>query len=295
MGAGYISMDQAMTGHFLWHILALLALLKILATVFSVSSGAPGGMFAPTLFVGGMLGAAVGTLQARFFPAYTGPVGAYALVGMGTLFAGFLRVPMTSVFMVLETSGNYSMILPVLVSNTIAYSVSRRFQNLPIFDVMTAQDGLNLPSMEEHRETRVLRVEDAMRPPPAVTFRAEETVQSVLARAPEAGHGALFVSTSTGRWTVVKRAELEEAVRDGKQMELVGTAAPGVRVPRLHGDQPLEVALRFLHGSESLPVVHRAQPRVVVGVLSLENLLSAYRRSSVGNVDGTGPIAAQTP
>ena len=67
------------------------------------------------LFVGGMLGAAVGTLQARFFPAYTGPVGDYALVGMGTLFAGFLRVPMTSVFMVLETSGNYSIILPVLV------------------------------------------------------------------------------------------------------------------------------------------------------------------------------------
>jgi len=293
MGAGYSSLDQAMTGHFLWHILALLALLKILATVLSVSSGAPGGMFAPTLFVGGMLGAAVGTLQARFFPAYTGPVGAYALVGMGTLFAAFLRVPMTSVFMVLETSGNYSMILPVLVSNTIAYSVSRRFQKLPIFDVMTAQDGLNLPSMEEHRETRVLRVEDAMRQPPGVTLRSEETVQSALSRAAAVSDAALLMSSSAGRWAVVKRSDLEEAVRQGKHADLVGNVTQGDRISRLHADQPLEVALRFLKGSETLPVVHRAQPRILLGVLSLEDVLKGYRRSSVGESAGGATGGAQ--
>jgi CIC family chloride channel protein len=280
MGMGYAALDQVMTGHFLWHILALLVLLKILATVFSISSGAPGGLFGPTLFVGGMLGAAVGTLQARFFPAYTGSVGAYALVGMGTLFAGFLRVPMTSVFMVLETSGNYSIILPVMVSNTIAYLVSRRFQHVPIFDVMTAQDGLNLPSMEEHRESRVLLVEDAMQPPPPITLSAEETVGGALARAIESGETTLLVSSSSGRWTVVKRSELEEAVRQGKQMDFVGQATPGARVSRLHGDQPLQVALRYLRDSEFLPVVHRAEPRVLVGVLSLANLLTAYRRVS---------------
>jgi CIC family chloride channel protein len=288
MGAGYKELDQAMMGHFLWHILLLLALLKIVATVFSVSSGAPGGMFAPALFVGGMLGAAVGTLQARFFPAYTGPVGAYALVGMGTLFAGFLRVPMTSVFMVLETSGNYSIILPVMVSNSIAYLVSRRFQHLPIFDVMTTQDGLNLPSMEEHRESRVLRVEDAMLPAPAVSLRAEETVAGALARAAQTTDATLLVSSSAGRWTVVKRSDLEEAARQGKQMEFVADAIPGVRVSRLHPDQPLELALRFLRGTEFLPVVHRAQPRNLLGVLSLASLLAAYRRASAADSPGGG-------
>ena len=114
MGAGYEYMDQAMHGRFLWQTLVALALLKVLATSLSLSSGAPGGIFAPTLFVGAMVGAAVGTLQHRFFPGFTGPLGSYALVGMGTLFAGFLRAPMTSVFMVLEVSGNYSIILPVL-------------------------------------------------------------------------------------------------------------------------------------------------------------------------------------
>ena len=95
-----------------------------------------------------MVGAAVGTLQHRFFPASPARW-ALALVGMGTLFAGFLRVPMTSVFMVLEVSGNYSIILPVMISNTIAYLISRRFQQAPIFDIITRQDGLDLPSMEE--------------------------------------------------------------------------------------------------------------------------------------------------
>jgi CIC family chloride channel protein len=293
MGMGYGALDQAMAGHFLWHILALLVLLKILATVFSISSGAPGGLFGPTLFVGGMLGAAVGTLQARFFPAYTGPVGDYALVGMGTLFAGFLRVPMTSVFMVLETSGNYSIILPVLVSNSIAYWVSRHFQKLPIFDVMTAQDGLNLPSMEEHRESRVLRVEDAMQPPPLLTLRAEETVAGALARVAAASTDATFlVSSASGRWTVIKRSDLEEAVRQGKQMEFVGDATPGARVPRLHPDQPLELALRFLRGAESLPVVHRAEPRTLLGVLSLASLLTAYRRASADETPATGALVA---
>src|SRR5207253_3491015 len=88
-------------------------------TGLSFVSGTPGGMFAPTLFIGAMMGGAVGGVEHHFFPRLTGSVGAYALVGMGTLFAGFLRAPMTSVFMVLEVSGNYSIIVPVMVSNTI--------------------------------------------------------------------------------------------------------------------------------------------------------------------------------
>ena len=295
MGTGYGPLDRVMAGQFVWHVLALLVLLKIVATVLTISSSTPGGLFAPTLFVGGMLGAAVGTLQARVFPGFTGPVGAYALVGMGTLFAGFLRVPMTSVFMVLETSGNYSIILPVLVSNTIAYGVSRAFQPIPIFDILTAQEGLNLPSTEEHRESRVLRVEDAMEPPPTVTLHAEETVASALERAHAGGDAILYVSSSGGRWTVVKHAELAQAAREGKQMVLVGSATPGARLARLHPDQPLEVALRYLRGSEVLPVVHRAEPRLLVGVLSLENLLNAYRRVAAAESAGGGSTPHRNP
>ena len=152
MGAGYEYIDQAMHGQFTWQMLALLAGLKIVATLLSFVSGTPGGMFAPTLFIGAMLGAAVGGLEHTLLPYIATSPGTYALVGMGVLFAGFLRAPMTSVFMVLEVSGNYSIILPVIVANTIAYVISRGLRPTAIFDVLTRQDGLDLPSMEEQRE-----------------------------------------------------------------------------------------------------------------------------------------------
>src|SRR5580693_2409329 len=164
MGPGYEVIDQAMHGQFAWKLLLALALLKILATTLSFSSGTPGGMFAPTLFIGAMLGASVGSFEKLFFPHLTGSVGSYALVGMGVLFAAFLRAPLTSVFMVLEVSGNYSIVLPVILANTIAYLISRGLQPYPILETFTHQDGLDLPSMEEQREEMVLHLEDALRP-----------------------------------------------------------------------------------------------------------------------------------
>src|SRR6185437_12848741 len=149
MGAGYGAIDQAMHAQFAWKMLLILALFKIIATTLSFSSGTPGGMFAPTLFIGAMLGASIGTFEKIHFPGLHITVGAYALVGMGVLFAAFLRVPLTSVFMVLEVSGNYSIILPVILANTIAYLISRSLQPIPIFEQLTLQDGLVLPSMEE--------------------------------------------------------------------------------------------------------------------------------------------------
>src|SRR5271170_5064236 len=121
-------------------------------------------MFAPTLFIGAMLGASVGTFEKIFFPHLTGGIGSYALVGIGVLFAGFIRAPLTSVFMVLEVSGNYSIVLPVILANTIAYLLSRILTPVPIFEVFTHQDGLDLPSMEEQREENPRHIEDALRP-----------------------------------------------------------------------------------------------------------------------------------
>ncbi|MBV8475549.1 MAG: chloride channel protein, partial [Acidobacteria bacterium] len=101
MGAGYEYIDQAMHNQFTWEMLGILAGLKIVATTVSFVSGTPGGMFAPTLFIGAMLGGAVSGVERHLFPHLTGSVATYCLVGMGVLFAGFLRAPMTSVFMVL--------------------------------------------------------------------------------------------------------------------------------------------------------------------------------------------------
>src|SRR5438105_2230071 len=205
MGAGYEYIDQAMHGQFAWKIMAILAGLKILATVVSFVSGTPGGMFAPTLFIGAMLGGAVGAVERIVFPYLTGSVGTYCLVGMGVLFAGFLRAPMTSVFMVLEVSGNYSIIVPVIVANTLAYVVSRALEPTPIFDLLTRQDGLELPSLEEQREETVLRVEDAMHPPAGPVLDAAETVEHAYHRVQQSPETTFLVRLSPAGWSSVTR------------------------------------------------------------------------------------------
>lgn len=280
MGAGYDYIDQAMHGEFLWHILIVLALLKILATSLSLASGTPGGMFAPTLFIGAMVGGAVGALERHFVPGFAGPVGAYALVGMGALFAGFLRVPMTSVFMVLEVSGNYSIILPVMIANTLAYLVSRLFQPVPIFDLLTRQDGLNLPSMEEAREQTTLVVEEAMRPPAGPVLQATQTVASASSQVRDSSEEAFLVSYKTGRWALLQKSALRKAASEGMELTPLREILQAARLPRLHPDQTVDLALRLFRDAPFLPVVHRADATRLLGVLSPNDILKAYQRST---------------
>jgi chloride channel protein, CIC family len=246
MGAGYVYIDEAMHGQFTWQMLAVLAALKIVATLLSFVTGTPGGMFAPTLFIGAMLGAAVGGVEHVLLPHLSGSPGTYALVGMGVLFAGFLRAPMTSVFMVLEVSGNYSIILPVMVANTFAYLISRGLQPIPIFDVLTRQDGLDLPSMEEQREEGILRVEDAMRPATAPVLDAEETLERAFQTLDEKSPDALLVRLNPSGWSSVTKQELETLIKEGKGGQTLSAVLAGRQIPYLHPDHPLETALRYV-------------------------------------------------
>jgi CIC family chloride channel protein len=277
MGAGYEYIDEAMHGQFTWQMLAILAGLKIIATLLSFVSGTPGGMFAPTLFIGAMLGAAVGGAEHALLPHLSWSPGTYALVGMGVLFAGFLRAPMTSVFMVLEVSGNYSIILPVLVANTFAYLISRGLQPNAIFDVLTRQDGLDLPSMEEQREEGILRVEDAMRPVSVPVLSSEETVDHALQEAVSAGVDSLLVRLSPSGWSSVTTQELR-AIGDA---DIGGVTVSSLlnsrRIPELHPDHPLENALRYVDRWPLVPVVSRADFRKLEGVISQRDVLDRYR------------------
>lgn len=163
MGAGYSAVDGALHGQYFWPALLAIGLLKVFVTAAAYSAGIPGGMFAPTLFVGAMIGGGLGSLAAQFWPVPIGGTSAFVLVGMGTFFAGVFRSPMTSIFMVFEVSASYKIILPVMVANMIAYLVARRLQPRPFFDSVAAIEGIVLPSHEELREIRPARVEDVMR------------------------------------------------------------------------------------------------------------------------------------
>jgi CIC family chloride channel protein len=282
MGAGYEAMDEAMHGRFTWQFLAFLAGLKIVATLFSFVSGTPGGMFAPTLFIGAMLGAAVGGAEHIVLPHLTGSPGTYALVGMGVLFAGFLRAPMTSVFMVLEVSGNYSIIVPVIVANTIAYVISRALQPIAIFDLLTRQDGLELPSMEEQREEGILRVEDAMRPATGPVLDAQETVEQTFQKAKSSTENDLLVRLSPIGWTSVSKQQLQTMVDEGKGATNLGSLLPIRRIPDLHPDHPLDTALRYVDRWPIVPVVSRVDFQQLEGVISERDVLERYREFGEG-------------
>ncbi len=282
MGAGYEYIDQAMHGQFTWEFLAILAGLKILATLLSFSSGTPGGMFAPTLFIGAMLGGAVGGAQHVLLPHLTGSTGTYALVGMGVLFAGFLRAPMTSVFMVLEVSGNYSIIVPVIVANTVAYVISRGLQPTAIFDLLTRQDGLELPSMEEQREEGVLRVEDAMQRPEDAVLDAEETLDAALRRADSSEGEDLLVRMSPSGWSIVARQKLRTMLSEGKGGTKLASLLPLRMIPYLHPDHPLETALRYVDRWPLVPVVNRADFRQLEGIITQRDVLGRYREFGEG-------------
>jgi CIC family chloride channel protein len=277
LGAGYESIDQAMHDQFGWRMLAALCIIKLLATTMSFVAGTPGGLFAPTLFMGAMLGGAVCAIERTIAPGVTGPIGAYALVGMGTMFAGILRAPMTSVFMIVEVSGNYSIILPVMISNTIAYFVSRQFQHAALFDLLARQDGTDLPSMEEERETEVRVVEDAMRDPAAGTFSADESVEGCAARLRELAGDHFLAALGPGTWGAVSRADLLAAIESGKGSERLGSCVKPIAKPYLYPDQSMELALRALRDQAIVPVVHRADPSRLVGALAIEDVFRFQR------------------
>lgn len=279
MGPGYQVMDQALHGEFTWKFLLALVLLKMLATTLSFSSGTPGGMFAPALFVGTMLGAGVGTVEHMILPHASGSVGSYALVGMGVLFAGFLRAPLTSVFMVLETSGNYSIILPVILANTIAYLLSRQLQPVPIFELFTHQDGLDLPSMEEQREEVGLHLEDALVGLRVPALDGKDTLQSaavVLSNAP--GTRAMMVKMSDGSWYVMNIGELATLAMALPGQTTLEAALPTDRAPHLFPDMPLDTALKHFSRWPVLPVSNRASKGKLEGMVTLEDVLSRYQR-----------------
>ena len=164
MGAGYDAINSALHGQFVWQVLIYLAFAKLVVTLLAFTAETPGGMFAPALFIGGMVGGGLGGLAHRFWPVSAAPAEAYLLVGMGTFFAGVFRAPITSIFMVFELSASYVIILPVMISNITSYLLSRKLHPMPFFKMLAQLEGVNLPSAEEKRNFQPLRVEDAMQP-----------------------------------------------------------------------------------------------------------------------------------
>lgn len=295
LGVGYSAVDQALNSDLLWKPMLLLLLLKLPATVMSYSSGNPGGVFGPSLFFGAMLGGSIGSVAHAFFPAYTGSAGAYALVGMGTTFAGIIRTPMTSVIMIFELTRDYSVIVPLMICNLASYWVATRLMPEPIYEALAAQDGIHLPRSPERREEPLLIVRDAMRPARPMT-----DPELRIRHAAGLEGQDLFVGRGTVLWGVIRKEDLAGAVAGPESglplsslvLSPAEDASPLAEAfPHVHPDHPLHLVLHRLgkSGLDVLPVVDRALPRRLLGEVTLNGLLDAYRRSGEAQNSDTIP------
>ena len=143
-GLGYDDFTDTLSGNILGITLIILFIGKIIATILSFSSGGSGGVIAPSLYIGMMLGGSIGSLLIHFFDLSHNIVGGAALLGMGAFFAGVIRVPFTSVLLVYEMTGNYSLILPLMFGNMLAYNIAERLRPTPLHEALLIQNGVHL-------------------------------------------------------------------------------------------------------------------------------------------------------
>jgi chloride channel protein, CIC family len=165
LGVGYNLVSLALNGQMAFQMMLILLVLKLIATSNSYAAGNAGGIFGPSLFIGAMLGGAVGHFAHILLPDHTGNAGAYALVGMGAAFAGIIRTPMTSVIMIFEVTRDYTIIVPLMIANLCSYLLAQRLHRTPIYEALSKQDGITMPSASHLPEPLI--VERAMRTLPS--------------------------------------------------------------------------------------------------------------------------------
>ena len=276
LGVGYKHVGDALNGGMALKLMALLLVLKFFAVVISYASGNAGGIFGPSLFLGAMLGGIVGTVAHNLLPGYVAPPGVYALVGMGTAFAGIVRAPMTSVLMIFEITRDYSVIVPLMISNLVSLFISARLQPQPIYEVLAFQDGIHLPTAESRSQYGLRLVVQAMRVP-TIILEASMTPQEALEKITGSEFRAWPVSDHRGVTGVIHLNVLQQAAANSDSKTLADLLERP-EFPHVHSDQSLAVALERMGAAhvDALPVVSRADVHKLEGIVALQDVLKSY-------------------
>jgi len=285
LGVGYSYVGDALNGSMAFKIMLLLVVLKLFAVTTSYASGNAGGIFGPSLFLGAMLGGVIGTVAHRLLPAYTATPGAYALVGMGALFAGIVRAPMTSVLMIFEMTRDYTVIVPLMIANLASLFISIRFQKQPIYEALAHQDGIHLPSLKTREEFGQRRVFQVMRNA-TETLPAEMSVQDAVVRIRSSTFRTWLLMEERSIVGVLNRATLEGALQQGMAEQKIKDLLESLDFPHVHTDHALHLALERMSNADVdiLPVVSRADAHQLEGIVTLRDVLASYGVNSSGSV-----------
>jgi chloride channel protein, CIC family len=277
LGVGYTYVGDALNGNMAVKLMLLLIVLKLFGVTVSYATGNAGGIFGPALFLGAMLGGAFGTAAHHFLPGYTAAPGAYALVGMGALFAGIVRAPMTSVLMIFEMTRDYAAILPLMIANMTSLFIASRLQKEPVYEALAHQDGIALPTSAERGDPAQRTIQNVMLRAPQV-LQAQITARAALEQTLTSPHRAWPVADKAFFIGVVSQEDLEHALAEGNAKTTLTDLVNPLGIPHFHTDQPLYLALERMTKSnlEVVPVVHRADAHKLEGIVARKDVLEAY-------------------
>ncbi len=282
-GGGYKVLEQALAGSLPFRVMLVLCIVKIAATVFSYSSGGAGGIFAPVLFMGAMLGGAFGSLDKTLF--HHDDVGAFALVGMGAVFSAAIRAPMTSVLIIVEMTSGYNLILPLMIANMSAYVIARKWRPEPVYEALLAQDGVHLRNREILSTLEYLRLDKLIARANAFACLPQAARPSDMIREAGAHHDQKVFPIVDASLKLIGLVTADEIVllQGEPQLELLVTASDVMRPPvgvRVHDDMRTVFELMRAEGLREVPVVD--EDGRVLGLVDEADVAQVYLRATSG-------------
>lgn len=279
-GGGYDTLGRALNGELAWRVMLGLSVLKLVATVFSYSSGGAGGIFAPALFIGGTLGGAIGTLNGELLGNVDEPLGAFALVGMGAVFSGVIRAPMTSVLIIIEMTGGYALILPLMIANMTAYVLARRYRAQPIYEALLEQDGVVLEPVGDEASERAAVGPLLDHHQTIVTLAPGMNASDVITRCAEHATKHVYPVVDEARHLVgIVTPEELGILTASPELVHVANTSDLMRLPvSIHSEDDLRTAIETMlaNGIRELPVTD-SEGRLT-GLIDDATIAKAYQR-----------------
>jgi CIC family chloride channel protein len=278
-GVGYESMTPALFGEFTLKAAFLLFVLKLLATLFTLGSGNSGGIFAPSLFMGSMLGAGFGSWATTVFPNITAGAGAYALVGMASFFSGATHAPMTAILILFEMTNNYQLILPLMLASVLSTIISRILSKDSIYTLKLTRRGIKLSQIQDVDVMQGIFVGEVMSTD-ILSIKSNQTLEDLEMLFSKTRLTGLPVTDLIGDLVgVITTNDLREARK--KEMpgstELSYIASMGDLL-FAHPNEPMWQAIFRMstHDISLLPVVDEADPKKLLGMIYRQDVIKAY-------------------
>jgi CIC family chloride channel protein len=279
-GSGFPFMEDALQGKASFWLFAVLVLLKPLATSFTLGSGNSGGIFAPSLFTGAVLGGAYGYVAGALFPDIAGEVGAYALVGMAAVFAAAARAPLTSILIVFEMSGDYHLILPLMAASIVGSSLTQWLHPDSIYTLKLTKRGIRFDQGRDLDVMQGVLVEEVMNQAP-ITVHKDQSLAELFAIFQETHlYGFPVMENDEDLYGMVTLQDMERALaqKDVMMRDLKVRDVATSDTVTVFPDEPIWSAIRKMGPRDlaRLPVVSRHAEQKLLGLISRSDILRAY-------------------